>query len=196
LSFRIGLPDRLHHLGVELIDDVLAHASRHHDAPPRAHVEAFDAASSTVGMSGNSENRFAEVTASARSGLAHVINYGRHRVEIQMDLARDQIDDRLAAAFIGNVQHVDFGLQLEQFAGQMLHGTRAGRRVLQLAWPRFGERDQFLYGLGGHRRVHDEQIGPDRRERDRGKVFLRVVRQLEMSDGKIVIAAMCAIMMV
>ena len=107
-----------------------------------------------------------------------MIDDRRHRIEIEMDVAADEIDARLPAALVRHVQHVDFGLQLEQLAGEMLHGAGAGRRVLQLARPRLRQCDEFLDRSDRHRRMHHQQVGADGGKRYRGKIFLCVVWQL------------------
>src|SRR5580692_9163095 len=57
--------------------------------------------------------------------------------------AADQFHHRRRAAAIGHVQHLDLGLDGEQFDGEMRTRTDAGRAVEQGVWPFMGGADQF-----------------------------------------------------
>src|SRR5262249_7630648 len=57
----------------------------------------------------------------------------RHEVEEHLDVAGDQIVHRWSRAPIRHVHDIDVGHALEQFAGQMIGRTVAGRSEIEFA---------------------------------------------------------------
>src|SRR5687767_10153776 len=57
-------------------------------------------------------------------------------------------------------------------------GAIAARGIVERARLRFGEHDQVLHRLHGHRGMHDQRIRRGYDERDRREVFLDAERKL------------------
>src|SRR5262250_820188 len=90
--------------------------------------------SATVGTSGSADGRFAPALASARTLPAATCGQDhRHEVEEHLDVAGDQIVHRRSRAPIRHVHDIDVGHALEQFAGQMIGRTVAGRSEIEFA---------------------------------------------------------------
>ena len=106
-----------------------------------------------VGTSGSCGRRCGVEIASARSLPALMCSqHRRHRVEVHVDLAAEQVDDRLAAALVRDVVDLDVGELGEQRAGEVLRAADAGRGVGHLAGLRLRERDQLGHRFRRHAR--------------------------------------------
>ena len=104
-------------------------------------------ASAIVGMSGNSGDRFAPVTASTGTLLVfHVLQDGRHRGKEQVDAAGEQVDRRRPAALVRHVRHRQAGLLPEHLARQVVDAALAGRAVVQALGPRLAGGDCLREG--------------------------------------------------
>ena len=82
-----------------------------------------------------------------------------HAADHYLDVAADEVGDRLTAALVGDVLHVDAGHVVEQFTGQ----------VADAGDTRGGETDFFRIGLG----VGDELLEVLRRQRGMGDKNIR-----------------------
>ena len=67
---------------------------------------------------------------------------------MHLDLARDDVADRLAAALVGNVHGLHAGAVLEHLEGEMRHGADARRRIVHLVRHRARQRDQLRHAVG------------------------------------------------
>ena len=83
----------------------------------------------------------------------------RHRVEVHVDLAAEQIDDRLAAALVRDVVQLGVGELGEQRAGEVLRAADARRRIGVAAGLCLGERDQLGNGLRGTAGLSTSTLG-------------------------------------
>ena len=72
--------------------------------------------------------------------------------------------------------------RLEQFAGEMRHGSGASRPVGELAGIGLGVSDQLLERLHRHRRMHRDAHGGDAEDRDRLEVLERIVLGVAVGD--------------
>ncbi len=180
-----GQREDLDRFGVQLRDDGLVHRGRRDQAPPRAHVESgharfadrWNVRKQRRALGGGHGQ-------GAQPALAGRADDDRHRVEIQLDVTGDEIDEGRPAALVGDMHHVHLGLQLEQFRRQVLHTAAAGRGVVQLSGACLGKRDQFIRILNRERGVDHQQVRPDRRQRDRGKIPRHIISQLGIKGGQ------------
>src|SRR6266571_2791022 len=100
----------------------------------------------------------------------HVLDHGLRRREQQIDLAGEEVGDRLADALVGNVQQVDLGHGLEELGGEVRGGARARGGVGQLAGVRSRERDQLADVRGPDFQVGGDDVGRGGDERHRGEL--------------------------
>ena len=100
---------------------------------------------------------------------------GAHLVEHHRDVSRDHVDDRLRVALVRHVQHLHARLAIEKLGRHVTRAAGARRCVGNLVRPRLGERDQLLDGAHRQRRVDDEHLRHQARERDRREILERIV---------------------
>src|SRR6516225_3158688 len=115
--------------------------------------------SATVGTSGSADGRFAPALASART---------------------------LRAA-IRHVHDIDVGHALEQFAGQVISRTVAGRSEIEFARLFLRQRDQLLHAVRRHAGIDDQHDGRRRKQRDGSEVLGRIEGKLAIEglvDGE------------
>src|SRR5262249_50454210 len=84
-----------------------------------------------------------------------------------LHLSAEQIDKRRARAAIRHVHEVHAGHHLEQFTSNMVSGTDAGRRHVDLGGIGLGIRDELGNRLGRHRGMHlyGKRLASDARNR-------------------------------
>ncbi len=109
-----------------------------------------------------------------------VVDDRTRRGKHQRHLPADYIGYGLTAALVIDARDVDAGHRLEQLGGEMRRRTGRTRRIVQLAGPRFGERDQLLHRLDRQRRIDHDQIRRARYQYQRREVFHRVPRQIAL----------------
>ena len=115
-----------------------------------------------------------------RAQLA-ALDLGQHAGQVgehQRHAVAQHIGQRLGRAFVGHMQQVGAGLQLEQLARQVQAAAHAGRRTGQLAGLGPGQRQQLARVARRQRRVGDQHIRRLGQHRDRGKVWLHLVGQV------------------
>ena len=116
------------------------------------------------------------VTASARSLPAETLAMrGRDRRERHRDMPAEQIGQRRAGAFVGNMHQRDAGRAGEIFAGDVAGGAGAGRAEIDLAGIGLRIGDQLGNGFGGKRRMHHQRIRRVADQADRRKILARIV---------------------
>ena len=93
-------------------------------------------------------------------------------IEHHLHFIREQRQQGRAAAFVRYMHHVDTRHRLEELGAEVNAGPR--RAVVELAGLRLGERDQLGGGPHLDRRMHREQIRPDRDRRHRREIPHRV----------------------
>jgi hypothetical protein len=108
----------------------------------------------------------------------HERNHVGHAREHDGYRARDHIGQGRAHGLVGHVGHLDTGRVDEKLHRQVLGRARAGGRIVDAARFGFGHGDQLGYGFGGKGRVADQHQRHGGGQRDRRKVFQRVIRQL------------------
>jgi hypothetical protein len=111
----------------------------------------------------------------------------RHEVEEHLDVAGDEIVHRRSRAAIGHVHDVDVGHALEQFAGEVIGRTVAGRGEIELARRFLRQRDQLLHAVRRHLGVNDQHNGCRRKQRDWSEVLGRIEGKLAIEglvDGE------------
>src|SRR5260221_6696905 len=106
---------------------------------------------------------------------------GGGAIDDVVDRAGQQTLHRGRAAVERNVLHVETGLAVEQIAGEARRDDAGA--VVELAGTSFGARDQFFDGLGPILGANVQQRRVLGRERDRGEVLERIIRQVTGSDG-------------
>ena len=101
---------------------------------------------------------------------------GGQALEHQVHLARHEVGVGGRAAFVGNVDDIQTGGELEQFPGQVGGGARTAGGVIELAGVGLGVGDQFPQVVGWHLGVGQQHIrvGGDHRD---GNKLVRVVAQ-------------------
>ena len=85
----------------------------------------------------------------AQSAGTHVREDGVDCGEGHMDLAADEIGDRLRLPAIGHVLHVETELLLEQFHPQLLQRADAGRGIIVISGFSFDRRNQLGERIDG-----------------------------------------------
>src|SRR5215470_14319657 len=169
----------LDELGIESLHYGLRCAGRGHDAVPERDVHAL--------VAEFRERRYLRKQAVA---LATGCGQGpklarydegekrRRRIEHDGDAPGDEIDDRRAAATIGDVQELDRRKSLEQLAGEVGRAAGSSRRKGELPGVRLRERDHLSDRLRRQRRRdrHDQrQLG---QQDDRCKILGRIIWQV------------------
>src|SRR5262249_28957052 len=129
-------------------------------------------------MSGSTGERVAVVTASARSLPPLTYSIDEDMVANMTCLSAEQINKRGARATIRHMHQVDAGHHLEQFTGNMVSGTDAGRRHLDLAGIGFGMGDELGNRLDRHGWIHLHDKGLAMNARDRRDVADQVEIEL------------------
>ena len=86
----------------------------------------------------------------------------------------DDVGHCRSAALVRHVDHLGSGLELEQFAREVLRRAVAGGGEHDLARLLLGESDELLRRLGRHGRVYDEDQRHRADDRDRREVLLKV----------------------
>ena len=107
-----------------------------------------------------------------------VADLAEHRgrvLELHLDAARDEVDQRRPGAAIWNVRDVDAGERLEQFGGQEIERADAGRAVADRARLRARERDQVAHRFDREILVDDEHRRAGGDLHDRREVAQQVV---------------------
>ena len=102
----------------------------------------------------------------------------RQFVHHHVDFIGKHGDDDGRTAFVRNFADVHRGVILEQLAGHLNDGARAGRAVSEFARLLFGQRDEFSDVVGRQRRAHAEQMGAVADHAQKREVAEHVVRQL------------------
>jgi len=74
--------------------------------------------------------------------------------EVDLHLPAEQIGERGRRTTIRHMNHVDTGHDLKQLAGDMLRGSVAGRRHVDLARIGLGVGNELGNGLGWNRWIH------------------------------------------
>ena len=110
--------------------------------------------------------------------LAHMRQARQHEVEEHRHAAGDHVHDRQRIAAIGNVQHVDAGLDLEQFHREVVGRAVAGRGVTDVAGLRLRERDQLFKRLRREFRIDHHHHRNGAEQRHRREVLDRIEGQL------------------
>ena len=103
------------------------------------------------------------------------------------NVSRDDIDDRWAAALIGNVGQLDAGHALEILGIEMVGRARTARRIREQPRICFRKRDQVCSRMDRQRWMNNEYERNLGDERNRGKILDRVIGQLPVDrsvDGK------------
>ena len=108
-----------------------------------------------------------------RAGAEHHRRFARHHG-----------DRGGAVAFVRDVHGFYLREQVHEFAGEMRRAEIAARCVRQFVRIGPGERQQFLEGFRGQRRMHGEHVIRERDETDRAEIPDRVVRQLGRGRGQ------------
>ncbi len=144
-------------------------------------------ASSSVGTSGSTDERFAVVTASARSLPAWMCGSTGVMVSKDIvDLAAEQVGGQRAAALVGHVQHLDAGARSGTAcrSGAARCRCRSSRRPASLR-RRLGEAPPVPPPSARRRQrgVDDQHVGHHRHGGDRHEVLLEVVGQLLVDAG-------------
>jgi hypothetical protein len=93
--------------------------------------------------------------------------------EGDLGIARRRGRRRRRPALVGDVHHVNARHVLEDFACELRQAAGAGE--VQLAWLRFGERNQLAHVLRRHRRMHHQYDGKRVHERDGREILEAVV---------------------
>jgi hypothetical protein len=102
----------------------------------------------------------------------------RQVVEHQLYLAGEKILHSRRTAFVGDVENVDTGALLEQFAGDVPVRTVALRGIAERAGLCLGECDQLLNIPGRNRRMNDQNIRDHPRAGNGCEVGVNIVGQL------------------
>src|SRR5712691_8710014 len=108
------------------------------------------------------------------------LDVGNHRSrgrEHELRLTGDDVGERRLRALVGHVHHIDSRHRLEEFSGEVRGRAAPRGRVIELARPRFRQGDQLLHRARGNVRIHDEDVGLDRHQRDRREVLHRIVAE-------------------
>ncbi len=105
------------------------------------------------------------------------------RAKQDRHLPAHHIVERLRGAFVRHMQQRDAGLLAEQLAGQVQAAAYAGAGIAKRRIGALGQRHQFRHGVGAHGRMHRQDIGRARQQRDRAEVPLHVVGQRREQRG-------------
>ena len=98
--------------------------------------------------------------------------------KVQVHLAGQQIHNRLAAAFVGNVVHLGLGGQHEAGCRQVLRAAAARRRKAQAHGLLFGQCNERSDIGCRHIGVHRQEQGRGRHTDDGREIFHHVIGQL------------------
>ena len=179
---------RLHVLGrergvqrrVELFDHRPRRAGRRDDAVVQHRLVARQAASATVGRSGNSAERLPPVTASARTLLPSCASPTALAIvlKIMVTWPPTRSFSAGAGALVGHVVDLDARHAGEQLGGEMHARAGAGRAEGQLAWLLLGQRNQLGDRPRRHGRMHQHDIAARCDQADRREVLARVVADI------------------
>ena len=99
----------------------------------------------------------------------------RDRIEHEPDIAGEQIGHRRRRALVRHMRDVDAREALEQFHREVVGCAVAGRPIVELARLGLRQRDELAHRRRRHRRMGDQQVGPDHKLADRREVAQRVV---------------------
>jgi hypothetical protein len=102
----------------------------------------------------------------------------RQRVERHLHVAGEEVLHQWRAAAVGNVHHLDSGLLLEQFAHDVVHRADAGTAIGELAGILLRVVDELAHVVNRQGRMHGENEGDVRGQRDRRKCRSRVERKV------------------
>ena len=105
-------------------------------------------------------------------------NRGRHRLEQEVRFSAHHRQQRLAAAFIGNVHHPDPRHQVEQFGRHVVKAAAAGSRIAEAVGLGLGELDQLLDRIDRNRRMDDQQVRAVGDEADGREILHRIECEL------------------
>ena len=168
--------DDLVHLGVEALDD-----GRGRPFGPMRPCQLVDF---VAGHAGFGDGRDARARRSTRSGVVTAIartrfaftcgKPGLRRREHELDLSRDEIGERRAAALVRHVRHLDARHVQEELGREMHDRALAAAAVGDLAGPRLRERDELARRARGQRRMHDDDERAARDEQDRREIVGRI----------------------
>ena len=145
VSLMSGVSQSVAYLLRHARDDFRRRALRRpHGVPGRNDETSASPASVEVGTSLIASTRFGRgQRQAAQLSARNLRRRSSEPVEHHVDMAGDKILHRGTRPAIRHVKDVGLGLQLEQFAREVVRRAIAGRRVVQLAGICLGEGDQF-----------------------------------------------------
>src|SRR6516164_1729334 len=179
-----GIGIHLDHFALNLVDDRARRAGRRHQPDPgRNVVERRNAGFDRERPDFRQSRQRAAVELGERPQLAALDEReaGGGAIDHVVNRAGQETLHRGRAAVERNVLQVETSLAIEQIAGKARRDDAGA--VIELAGTGFGARDQFFHGLGPILGADVQQRRVLGRERDRGEVLERIIRQVAGGYG-------------
>src|SRR5262249_6062703 len=179
-----GIGIHLDHFALNLVDDGARRAGRRHEPDPgRNVVERRNAGLDRERPDLRQGRQRAAVELSKRAQFTALDEReaGGGAVDDVIDRAGQETLHGRRAAVERNVLHVEAGLAVEQIAGEPRRDD--ARAIVELAGTGLGARDQLFHGLRSILGADVQERHVFGRERDRGEILERIIRQVAGGDG-------------
>ena len=176
---RLRRVEDLVHFPVDARDDGRTGGGRHHERrPQRGLVSGKAGFRHRRHVRQRGGPRPAAHSERAQLAGANVRKRGSNGRELHLQAAGDHVGDRLRRGLVGNMGKVDPSHGCEQCSRKVGKTGHACRPVIERAWFRFGERDEFCQAVRGQARIDHQHVGCAADQRDRREILDRIIRQV------------------